>query len=101
MEPDSDIKARSQPSAAASAIDTAPEGRVWCAALSPLTFETPYAGWLAEQNAQFEAEGLWNDDLRVWSFGPFARPRHRTTAQPYTHAPQPSGPAPAPGSAWG
>ena len=66
MEPDSDIKARSQPSAAASAIDTAPEGRVWCAALSPLTFETPYAGWLAEQNAQFEAEGLWNDDLRVW-----------------------------------
>lgn len=66
MEPDSDIMARSLPSAAASAIDTAPERRVCCAGLSPLTFETRYAGWLAGQNAQFEAKGLWNEDLRVW-----------------------------------
>ena len=66
MEPDSDIKARSQSSAAALAIDTAPEGRASCAALSPLTLETRYAGWLAGQNAQFEAKGLWNEDLRVW-----------------------------------
>ena len=29
-------------------------------------FERHYPAWLAEQNARFEANGLWCDELRVW-----------------------------------
>ncbi len=29
-------------------------------------FEKAHAAWLAEQNARFEAHGLWCDDMRVW-----------------------------------
>lgn len=29
-------------------------------------FNQRYAGWLAEQNARFDTQGVWNDDLRVW-----------------------------------
>lgn len=31
-----------------------------------VAFSQRYAGWIAEQNAQIDAQGLWNDDLRVW-----------------------------------
>lgn len=29
-------------------------------------FEKAYPAWIAEQNARFEAHGLWCDELRVW-----------------------------------
>ena len=29
-------------------------------------FEQEHKEWLAEQNARFEAHGLWCDDTRVW-----------------------------------
>lgn len=29
-------------------------------------FETTHKAWIDEQNARFEAHGLWCDDLRVW-----------------------------------
>lgn len=29
-------------------------------------FEQAYPAWIAEQNARFEAHGLWCDELRVW-----------------------------------
>jgi PHD/YefM family antitoxin component YafN of YafNO toxin-antitoxin module len=29
-------------------------------------FEKNHQAWLAEQNARFEQNGLWCDDLRVW-----------------------------------
>jgi hypothetical protein len=29
-------------------------------------FERNHPAWLAEQNARFEANGLWCDELRVW-----------------------------------
>ncbi len=29
-------------------------------------FEARYASWLKEQNARFEAHGLWCDDVRTW-----------------------------------
>lgn len=41
---------------------------VQCGADCPLhrPFNRHYAGWLAEQNAVFDTQGIWNDDLRVW-----------------------------------
>lgn len=29
-------------------------------------FEKTYPAWIAEQNARFDAHGLWCDELRVW-----------------------------------
>ena len=29
-------------------------------------FEKTHRVWIAEQNARFQANGLWCDDLRVW-----------------------------------
>ena len=29
-------------------------------------FEKTYPAWIAEQNARFEINGLWCDELRVW-----------------------------------
>ena len=29
-------------------------------------FDRQHSAWLAEQNARFEAKGLWCDELRVW-----------------------------------
>ena len=29
-------------------------------------FEKAHRVWIAEQNARFQAHGLWCDDLRVW-----------------------------------
>ncbi len=29
-------------------------------------FNQTHKEWLEEQNARFEKNGLWNDDLRVW-----------------------------------
>ncbi len=31
-----------------------------------MQFESDYKDWVDEQNAQFEHQGLWCDDLRVW-----------------------------------
>ena len=29
-------------------------------------FETKYRAWLQQENARFELEGLWCDELKVW-----------------------------------
>ncbi len=29
-------------------------------------FDLQHSAWLAEQNARFEGDGLWCDELRVW-----------------------------------
>jgi prevent-host-death family protein len=29
-------------------------------------FNAQYKDWIAEQNRQFEARGVWNDELRLW-----------------------------------
>ena len=29
-------------------------------------FDHQHSAWLAEQNARFEGDGLWCDELRVW-----------------------------------
>lgn len=29
-------------------------------------FSSQYAGWIASQNAEFDAHGVWSDELRTW-----------------------------------